>query len=50
MKINPNETIALVVESGFGKSTLVSLLLRFYDIDSGSIMIDKVDIRHYNLV
>jgi ABC-type multidrug transport system fused ATPase/permease subunit len=45
MKINPNETVALVGESGCGKSTIVSLLMRFYDVDSGSILIDGIDLR-----
>jgi len=35
MKINKNETVALVGESGCGKSTIVSLILRFYDINEG---------------
>ena len=35
MKIRPNETIALVGESGCGKSTTVALLMRFYDVDEG---------------
>ena len=49
MKINAKETVALVGESGCGKSTIVSLLLRFYDINSGKILIDGVDIKDYNL-
>ena len=49
LKISPNETVALVGESGCGKSTIVSLLLRFYDVNYGRITIDGVDIRDYNL-
>ena len=49
LKIRPNETVALVGESGCGKSTIVSLLMRFYDVDYGKITIDEVDIRDYNL-
>jgi ABC-type multidrug transport system fused ATPase/permease subunit len=33
IKINPNESVALVGESGCGKSTFVNLLMRFYDVD-----------------
>ena len=41
----PGQTIALVGPTGAGKTTIVNLLTRFYDIDSGSIHIDEVDIR-----
>jgi ABC-type multidrug transport system fused ATPase/permease subunit len=49
IKINPNENVALVGESGCGKSTFVNLLMRFYDIDSGKILLDGVNIKDYNL-
>lgn len=49
IKINPNESIALVGESGCGKSTFVSLLMRFYDVDFGEILIDGINIKKYNL-
>lgn len=49
IKINPNENVALVGESGCGKSTFVNLLMRFYDIDSGEILLDGVNITDYNL-
>lgn len=42
--VNPGETIALVGETGSGKTTIVSLLSRFYDINSGKIEIDGTDI------
>lgn len=49
LTINPCETVALVGESGCGKSTFVSLLMRFYDVDAGEILIDDVNVRDYNL-
>lgn len=49
LKVNKNETIALVGNSGGGKSTVVSLLPRFYDVTSGSIEFDGVDIREFEL-
>ena len=49
LTVNKNETLAIVGNSGGGKSTLVNLIPRFYDIKSGSIMIDGVDLRHFTL-
>ncbi|MBR6355731.1 MAG: ATP-binding cassette domain-containing protein [Alphaproteobacteria bacterium] len=49
LKIKKGETIALVGNSGGGKSTFVSLLPRFYDVTSGQIMIDGTDIRDYTI-
>jgi len=45
LKVNEGETIALVGMSGGGKSTLVSLMSRFYDVNSGSVKVDGKDIR-----
>ena len=49
LHVNKGETIALVGNSGGGKSTLVNLLPRFYDVLSGSIKFDGVDIRDISL-
>ena len=45
MHIAPSEFIGIAGETGAGKSTLISLLARFYDVSSGSIRIDGIDIR-----
>ena len=50
LSVKPNETIALVGNSGGGKSTIVNLISRFYDVKSGSISINGVDIRNYDIV
>jgi ABC-type multidrug transport system fused ATPase/permease subunit len=49
MKIPATKKIALVGHSGCGKSTIANLLLRFYDVTDGSLKIDGVDIRDYNI-
>src|SRR5579862_1851527 len=48
-RIQPGETIAIVGHTGAGKTTLISLLLRFYEIQRGSIKIGGVDIREFAL-
>lgn len=45
VKINPGQRVAIVGPTGAGKTTLVNLLMRFYDVDGGSIKIDDVDIK-----
>jgi ATP-binding cassette subfamily B protein len=47
--LEPGETIAVVGHTGAGKTTLISLLMRFYDVQRGAIRIDGVDIREMNL-
>lgn len=46
-KINPNQTIAFVGTTGSGKSTIIKLLLRFYEISGGTILIDGHNINQY---
>ncbi len=46
---NKGETVAFIGSTGSGKSTLVNLLLRFYDVTEGAILVDDVDIREYEL-
>ena len=47
--IEPGETVAIVGHTGAGKTTIISLLLRFYDVQKGAIRIDGVDIREWTL-
>jgi ATP-binding cassette subfamily B protein len=48
-RIPPGTRVGIAGKTGAGKTTLVSLLTRFYDCDSGSILLDGVDIRRYRL-
>ncbi|MGY3868739.1 lipid A ABC transporter ATP-binding protein/permease MsbA [Aeromonas crassostreae] len=48
-KVEAGKSVALVGRSGSGKSTIASLLTRFYDIDEGEILLDGVNIREYRL-
>lgn len=45
IEVKPGQTIAIVGPTGAGKTTLVNLLMRFYEIDGGRILVDRVDIR-----
>jgi subfamily B ATP-binding cassette protein MsbA len=47
--IEPGQAVAFVGSSGAGKSTLINLIPRFYDVMCGSIEIDGLDVRHYDL-
>jgi ATP-binding cassette subfamily B multidrug efflux pump len=47
--IEPGETVAVVGHTGAGKTTLISLLLRFYDVQRGAVRIDGVDVRDMDL-
>ena len=49
ININSGETVALVGASGSGKSTFISILERFYDVDNGQVLFDGIDIKEYNL-
>jgi ATP-binding cassette, subfamily B, bacterial len=48
-RLEPSERIALVGKNGQGKTTMVKLLTRLYDVTSGQILLDDVNIREYNL-
>lgn len=49
LKIKKGESIALVGSSGSGKSSVISLILRFYDIEEGTILVGGKDIKSINL-
>jgi len=48
-RIAPGQTLAIVGHTGAGKTTLISLLLRFYDIQRGEILLDGIDVRRYDV-
>lgn len=48
-KTRPGETVAFIGSTGSGKSSLVNLIPRFYDVTLGKILVDGVDVRDYNL-
>jgi len=48
-EILPGETVGIIGSTGCGKTTLVSLIPRFYDTDSGSVLVDGTDVREYSL-
>ncbi len=46
LKVRPGQRVAIVGPTGCGKTTVINLLMRFYDVDRGSISVDGTDIRH----
>ena len=48
-KIKPGQTVAIVGQTGAGKTTLVKLINRIYDVSSGQVLVDGVDVREWNL-
>ena len=49
LHVAPGETVALVGATGAGKSTIVKLLARFYDVDAGAVLVDGIDVRRFRL-
>lgn len=49
LEVEPGQTVAIVGQSGSGKSTLVDLIPRFWDVDSGQVMVDGHDVREYRV-
>ncbi|NLM33407.1 MAG: ABC transporter ATP-binding protein, partial [Acholeplasmataceae bacterium] len=49
LKIKPGEKIAIVGETGVGKSTISKLIPRFYDVEEGKILVDGIDVRDYDV-
>ena len=45
LEVKPGQRVAIVGPTGCGKSTVINLLMRFYDVDSGSIQVDRTDVR-----
>lgn len=49
LHINPGETVAIMGTTGSGKTTLINLIARFYDVQSGGVLVDGIDVREYPL-
>jgi ATP-binding cassette subfamily B protein len=49
LTVSPGETVALVGQTGAGKSTLVKLIARFYDVTRGAVLVDGTDVRDFDL-
>ena len=50
LPIRPGETVGIIGSTGCGKTTLVSMIPRLYDVDEGEVLVDGVDVRDYDLV
>lgn len=48
LKVNPGEMVAILGATGCGKTSLINLIPRFYDADSGTVLVDGVDVREYS--
>ena len=48
-KVNKGETIAIIGGTGSGKSTLINLIPRFYDVTEGTVLVDDINVKDYNL-
>lgn len=48
LTVHPGETVAIMGATGCGKTTLVNLIPRFYDVTDGAVLVDGVDVREYN--
>ena len=49
IKINSGETVGIIGSTGCGKTTLVSMIPRLYDVDEGSVLVDGVDVKDYSI-
>ncbi|MBE9473656.1 MAG: ABC transporter ATP-binding protein [Chloroflexi bacterium] len=50
LAVEPNQVIALIGPAGSGKTSLVNLIPRFYDVNQGAVLVDGIDVRHVDLV
>jgi ATP-binding cassette, subfamily B (MDR/TAP), member 1 len=49
LTVHPNEIVAVVGESGAGKSTFINLVMRFYDPERGQVLVDDIDVKEYQI-